>query len=206
MVTAFIIIPILYYLAPDMAIFYSVPDLSLIIRALSLIVIFESLSNVHIALLTKRINFKTQLKANLISYSISGAIGIIAAYNGFGIWSLVLQLVGHSLLQTILLWLLHDWRPSLVFSISSLKDMFPFGSRLFVSGILDTVFNNIYFVVIGKVFTVADVGYYSRAKGLQELPVSSLSMVVGRVTFPVFCEVQDDKAKLKRGCASHSLE
>ena len=121
------------------------------------------------------------------------------AYRGFGVWSLVAQSLGSNLFHTVLLWLFHRWRPAWAFSFVSLRTMFSFGSKLLFSGLLNTVFDNLYLIVIGKVFSASDLGFYSRAKGLQQLPVKNISGSVGRVTFPIFSSVQDDKARLKRG-------
>jgi O-antigen/teichoic acid export membrane protein len=135
----------------------------------------------------------------VIATVISGTIGVTMALYGFGVWSLVAQSLSSNLFRTALLWLFNTWRPSMVFSFVSLRGMFAFGSRLLASGLLDTVFQNIYLVVIGKLFSPMALGFYSRAKGLQQLPVDNISGIVSRVTFTVFSSVQDDKPRLKHG-------
>ena len=121
------------------------------------------------------------------------------AAGGFGVWSLAAQQIAGSFFQTTLLWFWNDWRPALIFSFKSLQEMFGFGSRLLASGLLDQIFSNIYLVVIGKLFSANDLGFFTRASSLQELPSQTLAGVVGRVTFPVFSTIQDDPARLKRG-------
>ena len=185
--------------APWIASFYNQPLLVSLTCALSLNLIINAFGLVQTTLLTKHIDFKTQLKVSVIATVISGTIGITMALNGFGVWSLVAQSLSSNLFRTALLWLFNNWRPSLVFSFVSLRGMFAFGSRLLASGLLDTVFQNIYLVVIGKLFSPVSLGFYSRAKGLQQLPVSNISGIVSRVTFTVFSSVQDDKPRLKRG-------
>lgn len=185
--------------APWIAGFYNQPLLVPLTYALSLNMIINAFGSVQATLLTKKIDFKTQLKVSVIATVISGTIGITMAFNGFGVWSLVAQSLSSNLFRTVLLWFFNTWRPSLAFSFVSLRGMFTFGSRLLASGLLDTVFRNIYIVVIGKLFSPADLGFYTRATGLQEPPVSNISNIVGRVTFPVFSSVQDDKPRLKRG-------
>jgi O-antigen/teichoic acid export membrane protein len=135
---------------------------------------------------------------SVIATVISGTIGVTMAFNGFGVWSLVVQSLSSNFFRTELLWVFNNWRPSLIFSFVSLQSMFAFGSRLLASGLLDTVFQNIYLVVIGKLFSPASLGFYPRAKGLQQLSVSNISGIVSRVTFPVFLTVQNDKPRLKR--------
>ncbi len=185
--------------APWIAGFYNQPLLVPLTCALSLNMIINAFGLVQITLLTKHIDFKTQLKVSVIATVTSGTIGVTMALNGFGVWSLVAQSISSNLFSTALLWLFNTWRPSLTFSFVSLRGMFAFGSRLLASGLLDTIFRNIYLVVIGKLFPPMALGFYSRAKGLQQLPVENISGLVSRVTFPVFSSVQDDKPRLKRG-------
>ena len=185
--------------APWIADFYNQPLLVLLTCTLSLNLIINAFGLVQTTLLTKHIDFKTQLKVSVIATAISGMISVSMALNGFGVWSLVAQSLSSNLFRTVLLWFFNAWRPSLTFSFVSLRGMFAFGSRLLASGLLETVFQNIYLVVIGKLFSPAGLGFYSRAKGLQQLPVSNISTIISQVTFPVFSSVQDDKPRLKRG-------
>jgi len=185
--------------APWIAGFYKQPQLIGLTCVMSLNMIINAFGLVHNALLTKKINFKTQLKVSVMATVISGTIGIVMAFKGSGVWSLVAQSLTNSLFRTIFLWFFTTWRPALVFSFDSLRGMFRFGSRLLASGLLDTIFQNIYIIVIGKIFSAADLGFYSRAKRFQELPVLNMSNIISRVTFPVFSAVQDDKQRLKRG-------
>lgn len=185
--------------APWIASFYNQQQLVPLTYALSLNLIINAFGLVQTTLLTKHIDFKTQLKVSMIATVISGIIGVAMAYNDFGVWSLVAQSLCSNILRTILLWLFNDWRPSLLFSFTALREMFAFGSRMLASGLLDVFFSNIYLVVIGKLFSPVSLGFYSRAQSLQQLPVSNMSVIVSRVTFPVFASVQDDKPRLKRG-------
>jgi len=185
--------------APWISDFYNQPLLIPLTYALSLNLIFNAFGLVQTTLLTKYIDFKTQLKVSVIATFTSGTIGVTMALNGFGVWSLVAQSLSSNLFRTALLWFFNTWRPSLTFSFVSLRGMFAFGSKLLCAGLIATIFENIYLIVIGKMFSAADLGFYSRAQGLQQLPVMNISTTVARVTFPVFSSVQDDKARLKRG-------
>lgn len=189
---------LLCLVAPWIAAFYNQPILTPLTRVLSLTIVINSFSLVQQTILTKQLNFKVQTKVSLISGLMSGIIAVILAANGFGVWSLVVQQISSTFFQTLLLWTLNAWRPSLIFSLKSLREMFRFGSRLLVSGLLNQVFNNIYLLVIGKLFSAADLGFFTRAKTLGELPSQTLSGMVGRVTFPVFSTIQDDPIRLKR--------
>jgi len=109
-----------------------------------------------------------------------------------------LELISSALFRTGLFWILNNWRPELIFSFESLREMFSFGSKLLASGLLNQIFENIYYLVIGKLFTATDLGFFTRAKTFGELPSQTLSGMVGRVTFPVFSTIQDDPIRLKR--------
>ena len=185
--------------APWIAAFYKMPLLVPLTRVLSLTLIVNAFGLVQTALLCKSVDFKKQMKVGVIAVAASGAVGVLLAYLGFGVWSLVIQSLCSNIFRTILLWLVYSWRPMWAFSLASLRGMFSYGSKLLFSGLLDTIYSNIYVLVIGKVYSPADLGLYSRAMGIQQVPVDNIAVSVARVTFPVFASVQDDKARLKRG-------
>lgn len=185
--------------APWIAAFYDQPILTPLTRAMSLIIVINSFGLIQTSILTKKIDFKTQTKVSLVANAISGIIGIILALNDFGVWSLVVQQICASLFRTVSLWFLSPWRPAMIFSFDALREMFGFGSRLLLSDLLNRIFDNIYYLVIGKLFSAADLGFFTRARTLEELPSQTLAQLVGRVTFPVFSTIQDDPARLKRG-------
>ena len=190
---------LLYLAAPLVAAFYGQPILTPLTRALSLTIVINSFGLVQSTLLVKHINFKTQTKVSLIAGALSGIIGITLAARGYGVWSLAVQQISSALFRTVCLWLYSAWRPILVFSLTSLRNMFGFGSRLLVSSLLRQIFENIYLVVIGRLFSATALGYFTRAKTFNDLPSQTLSGMVGRVTFPVFSTMQDDHDRLKRG-------
>lgn len=189
----------LYSAAPMIESFYNMPQLTTLTRVLCLQLVIQSFGLIHSTLLTKQVDFKTQAKITLLSVMISGSVGIMMAYNGFGVWSLVAQIISGSLLNTVGLWISLDWRPSLCFSFKSIRSLFGFGSKVLASGLLDTFFRNIYTIVIGKLFSPADLGYFTRGKSLVELPTQNLAVVVRRVTFPIFSSINDDRERIKRG-------
>jgi teichuronic acid exporter len=198
-VVGFAAASVLCLAAPWIAAFYRQPVLTPLTRALSLTIVINAFGLIQNTLLTKQINFKTQTKVSLIAGVLSGIIGITLAARGSGVWSLVAQQVSASFFTTLCLWSFSPWRPALVFSFGALREMFGFGSRLLFSGILNQIFDNIYFVVIGRLFSAADLGFFTRAKTLNDLPSQTLSQMVGRVTFPVFSTIQEDRERLKRG-------
>jgi teichuronic acid exporter len=190
---------LLYLSAPGIARFYQQPDLTLLTRALSITILINSFGLVQNSLLTKQINFKAHTKISLMANIPAGILGVTLALKGFGVWSLAIMEISRSIFRTISLWLINTWRPKLIFSLESLRVLFGFGSKVLITGIINRIFENIYFMVIGKIFSARDLGYYSRAKALEEFPSQNLSYMVGRVTFPVFSTIQDDSERLKRG-------
>jgi teichuronic acid exporter len=185
--------------APRIAGFYNQPILTTLTRAMSLIIVINSFGLIQETILTKQINFKTQTKVSVIASVLSGIIGVTLAVAGFGVWSLAAQQICSAFFRTICFWIFSPWRPILVFSTKSLRGMFSFGSRLLASGLINQIFENIYPLVIGKLFSANDLGLFSRADTLSQFPTRTISGMVGRVTFPVFSNMQDDPARLKRG-------
>jgi O-antigen/teichoic acid export membrane protein len=185
--------------APWIAAFYNQPILTPLTRAMSLVIFINSFSIIHSNMLHKHMDFKMLTKVSMGENLLAGVIGVAMAVAGFGVWSLVAQQVSAAFFRTLFLWLLYAWRPLRTFSMESLKQLFGFGSRMLASGLIDQIFSNIYFVVIGKLFSAADLGYYTRAKSIQELPANTVSGLFARVTFPLFSRLQDDPVGLKRG-------
>jgi capsular polysaccharide repeat unit transporter len=160
-------------------------------------VVLNSLCVVQQALFTIKIDFKSQAKVTLSATIISGIVGVVLAYQGYGVWALVWQGVVLSLVRMGLLWLMSKWRPTTGFSKSSFNYLFGYGSKLLASGLLDTIYNNIYPIVIGKFYTPAQLGNYSRALSFAQLPSSNITSILQRVTFPVLSTIQDDIPRLQ---------
>lgn len=187
---------VLFAIAPLVADFYDSPELTALMRVICLSVVFNSFVVVQRALLTVNIDFKTQAKASLTAAVVSGVIGIGMAYSGFSYWSIVAQQLVNLGLNTLLLWIFTRWRPRWIYSWGSFRELFTFGSKLMVSGLLDVVYRNMYLLVIGKVFTASSLGYYTRANQFAEFPSSNLTGIMQRVTYPVLCQIQDDDERL----------
>lgn len=188
---------VLFLIAPFVATFYNQPILSPIIRITGLGVVLNSLCVVQQALFTIKIDFKSQAKVTLSATLISGIVGVIFAYRGYGVWALVWQGVASSIVRMGLLWLMSKWYPKTGFSKSSFDYLFGYGSKLLASGLLDTIYNNIYPIVIGKFYTPAQLGNYSRALSFAQLPSSNITSILQRVTFPVLSTIQDDMPRLQ---------
>lgn len=189
---------ILYFAAPFIAAFYEKPILTDIVRLLSFTLIINALTLVQRAQVTKAINFKALAKLTLFSSIISGMIAVILAYLGYGVWSLVWKNIIASVLTLLAFWHLTKWLPNLGFNKEAFKDMFGFGNKLMFLGLIDTAYKNMYFIIIGKYFSAADLGQYTRAETFKRLPSTTLTQIIQRVTFPVLSEIQDDNHRLKK--------
>ena len=152
---------LLFVSAPLIARFYDEPILCPMMRLISLSVVINSLVVVQRALLTVRIDFKTQAKASFTAAIISGGVGIYMAYAGFGVWSIVWFQISNLAVNMVMLWVLSHWRPSMTYSWASFRELFGFGSRLALSGIINTLYNNLYLLLIGKVFKASGAVYNS---------------------------------------------
>lgn len=187
---------LLYLFSPAIAKFFERPELLNLTRVMGLILIIQALSYVQITDLTKRIDFKTKTKASLIAAIISGVVGISMAFSGFGVWSLVGQQLSNRLVYTISLWIFNKWVPSFKFSIDSFKYMWGFGWKLMLSGLINNIWNQLYQVVVGKYYSPATLGQYSRSKEYASLFSSNFSGIIQRVSFPALAEIQDNKERL----------
>lgn len=197
LVLSVVLAAVLFFCAKPISIFFERPELVSLTQVMSSVVIINALSIVQRVRTTKAIDFKTQTKITFISSIGSGVIGIVMAYMGYGVWALVGQQVSNQLLTTLFFWIYNKWMPKLVFSWASFKEMWAFGSKLLASGLIDTAWKEVYQVVIGKCYSPATLGLYTRAKQFADLCSSNLTSVVQRVSYPVLSSIQDDRLRLK---------
>jgi O-antigen/teichoic acid export membrane protein len=185
-------------LGPFIASFYHMPVLSMMAAILSLDFIISALGLVQNAVLIRNLEFKVQFAARMAGTISSGVVGVLMAILGCGVWSLVAQALVANGVTVACYWVHRGWRPSTFFQAAALRPMFSFGSKLLFSGVLEVFFKNIYTIVIGKAFSAAELGLYSRAQQFQQLPVENISSITERVLFSSFSRIQDDKEQLKR--------
>lgn len=188
---------ILFFCAPLIADFYKEPKLVAITRVIGLTLIINAFGAIQSVLKSAEIDFKIIAKVSVVNAVITGLIGILLAWRGFGVWALVYSSLIGSAVGAILGWFVYGWRPTWAFSTQSFKEFFGYGSKLAASGLLDTVYNNSYNLIIGKVFNAADLGYYTRAANFSTFPSSNITSIVSRVTFPLLCKIQDDDDRLR---------
>lgn len=188
---------ILFFSSGSISVFFNEPQLELLLQVLGLGLILNALGIIQRTILTKNINFKLQTRVSVVVSTLSGTIAISMAYNGFGVWSLVALTLSRFGFTSIFLWMWAKWKPSLIFSIKSFKELFSFGSKLLISGLIDTAYRNVYYLIIGKYFAAVELGYYTRADQFQALPSKQLTGIFGRVSYPILSTIQDDVKKLR---------
>lgn len=189
---------LLYVSAPWVAGFYEDPQLCPLMRVLCLVVVINSFAVVQRAVYTATIDFKTQARVSFIAALLSGGVGICLAMNGYGVWTLVWQQLLNAGINTLLLWVFSNWRPHLLYSWQSFRELFTFGSKLMFSGLLDTLYTNMYSLVIGKVFAPASLGFYTQAQHFTKFPSSNVTGILQRATYPILCTLQDDDDRLRK--------
>mgnify|MGYP005988129445 CR=1 FL=1 len=188
---------VVYLTAPYIAGFYNQKILEDIIRLLSLTFIIRALFAVHIAKLTKEMNFKLQMQLHIPPTLISGALAVYLAFIGYGVWSLVWLNLLQAVICALLFWLFAGWRPKLSFSKKNFNYHFIFGYKLTLSSLLNTIYDNSYRIVIGKMYSPATVGFFNLAETMRLFPVQQISAVLGKVTYPLFASINNDDVRLK---------
>ena len=194
---AILLYAILFVTAPFIADFYRIPLLSDILRVQGISLIISSFYIIQTNRLVKQLNFKTLSLVTVIATLIGTFIAIIMAYQGCGVWSLVAKEMITVLVTVVLLWYLCKWRPLLKFSFSSLKSLFSYGSMILLASLTNRLYENIQGLIIGRAFSAKDLGYYTQAKKIEEIPVNTFADVVTQVTFPVYASIAEQRDYLK---------
>jgi O-antigen/teichoic acid export membrane protein len=168
-----------------------------LLKVLGIVLIINAFGLIQRTLLNKEVNFKLQSKISIISSILSGVLSIWMASNGYGVWSLVYKSISMQLITTLLFWVYNSWRPSLNFSMKSIRELFQFSSKLLASSLLDIIYRNVYYLIIGKYFSFTELGYYTRANEFQNIPSANLTQIINRVSYPIISTIQDDPEKIK---------
>lgn len=193
---AVLIYGIIYFVSPLLETFFRIPDLTLILRIVSLSIIFNASVLVHKTKQSISMDFKLQAKLSLLAVFISGIIGVLLAYKGFGVWALVYQNLSLAFFNAVFLWIGYFWIPQKIFSWVALQSMFSFGSRIMASSIIQSIYFNAYPVLIGRMMGTRDLGFYSKSSQFTQMPSSLLTTIIQRVLFPYFSSYQNDNGKI----------
>lgn len=189
---------LLYAFAPLIADFYAMPILTDVTRVTSLSLVISALTAVQNTRLTKQLRFRTLSVISVVSVFVTGAVGLGLAFHGFGVWALVFQALAGQIFSSCCVWYCSKWVPKLRFSKQSFRQLWRFGSKVLCSSLINTVYSNLYTLVIGKFFSPAQVGHYNRANGYASIPVSTVTEMTLKVNYPVLAQIQDDDERLLR--------
>ncbi len=183
--------------APFIAAFYAIPELTPVIRVLSLTLVISGLKNVQQAYVSRTMQFKRFFFATLGGTLGAAAVGIFMAFKGMGIWALVAQQLFNAAVDTLVLWITVRWRPKRMFSLERLKGLLSYGWKLLVSELLNTVYNNIRQLIIGKLYSSGDLAYYNRGKQFPNLIITNVNTSIDSVLLPTMSKEQDDVSRVK---------
>ncbi|WP_394974402.1 lipopolysaccharide biosynthesis protein [uncultured Croceitalea sp.] len=192
-----LIYSLLFFTAPFIAHFYEQPRLIYLIQAYSMCLIFSGFSSVQTAILIKELRFKKLTVLNVPGSIIGSLIGVVMAYNDYGVWSIVVMYLVTQGFQSLMLWIFSKWRPILKINFTKVSYHFNFGYKLLISAILNVSFNNIYNILIGKFFPLKALGYYERASAFSNQPVSIFSGIISKVTYPMLTLIREDSKKIE---------
>ena len=197
MVSSTLLYLVLFLCAPLIARFFDRPELVNLVRVQSTVLIISAFVLVQRARFFKNMDFKTPAKITVITSIFSGLMGITLAFCGFGVWALVYSTVATSLLSTILNCVFSRWMPNIHFSLKSFKELFGYGWKILISELLDTVWMQLNQTVVGKYYSPATLGQYSRGKGFVDLFATNIYNVTRGVTFSALSQIQDEKERTK---------
>ena len=186
---------LVYCLAPTISNFYDQPILIEIIRVYSLSFIITALSSVQTIVLLKKLQFRKITYLNMPGVIIGNIFALIMGYFGYGVWSIVFMLILPQIFQMIIFWFWSGWMPKRIFSYEKLKYHYLFGYKLLVTSLLSCLVNNLYNIIIGKVYPLKKLGYYDRGNSLVQYPLIILTQIIGKVSLPILSEIQEDKGK-----------
>ncbi|MCB0618217.1 MAG: lipopolysaccharide biosynthesis protein, partial [Saprospiraceae bacterium] len=187
------------FAAPAIAAFFEEEALTWIVRVMGLNLIINSLAIIQRATLTQQIDFKTQTKVRFVAVIGSGIVGVIMAFYGFGVWSLVAKIGVMAVMDSLFLWILNPWMPSWRFSMESFRRLFGFGSKILLSSLIDKFFQHVVNLLIGKFFAAALLGFFTQANNFVNMVKNNLFQTIQKVSYPVLAKLQDDRSKLKEG-------
>lgn len=197
LIISIVLYVVLFFSSGLISRFFAEAELENMLKVFGLILVMNAFGMIQQTIFSQKINFKVQTNITLIAAIGSGALAIVSALMGMGVWSLVLLNLSQAFLNSLFLWIWSAWRPTRVFSKKSFFGLFGFGSKLLISALIETIFQNIYFAVIGKYFSANELGFYTRADQFRNLPSRNIMAVIQRVSYPVLSTIQDEPNRLK---------
>lgn len=189
---------IIFIAAASIASFYDMPQLVIVFRVMGIRIPVAAINSVQHAYISKKMEFKKFFFSTLGGTVVSGIVGIILAYNGFGIWALVAQYLTNTIINTFVLWFTAGWRPKYIFSFQRMKSLFSYGWKIMCVGVMTTLYSNLRNLVIGKRYSSADLAYSEKGEQFASTIAGNINSSITKVLFPVLSNYQDDRAQLKR--------
>lgn len=187
----------MFFAAPYIAGFYNQPELVSLVRVISLTLIISGVKNIQQSYVSRNLLFKRFFYATLGGTIFSAVLGIVMAYYGYGVWAIVAQQLSNAAIDTLILWITVKWRPKFMFSFNRLKGLLSFGWKMLASALLDTVYNNLRQLIIGKLYSPADLAFYNKGDQLPNLIVSNINSSIDSVLLPVMAKEQDNSEQVK---------
>ena len=187
----------LFFAAPWIAAFYNIPELTAIVRVLGLTLVISGIKNIQQAYVSRNMLFKKFFFATLGGTIGAAVVGIVMAYMGFGVWALVGQYLFNVTVDTVVLWATVRWRPKLMFSLTRLKRLLGFGSKLLGVSLITTLYNDIRQILIGKLYTTSDLAFYNKAKQFPALFDTNINTSIDSILLPTMSKEQDDIGAVK---------
>ena len=186
----------IYFFAPIIADFYGYSILTPVLRVLGVRVFFDSIYSVQSAFIAKNMIFKKVFYSSIFGTAVSAIIGISMAYNGYGVWALIIQQISYSFINTVVIWFSIAWKPQLIFSLSRIKQLFSFGWKLQIASILNSISTQARHLIIGKIYSPSSLAYYDRGSKLPSIFMVNINAAFNSVLFPVITSVQNDSSAL----------
>lgn len=188
---------IMFFIAPVIAKFYGDMNLVSIIRVISITILISGVKGIQQAYVSRNMMFKRFFYSTIGGTIFSAFLGIYMAYKGFGVWALVVQQLSNTAIDTLILWITVDWRPKFIFSWNRLKSLLNFGWKLLVSALLDTTYNNLRNLIIGKLYTSSDLAFYNQGDKFPKVIVTNINTSIDSVLLPTMAKEQDNPMKVK---------
>lgn len=189
---------IIFFSSPYIAKFYNIPILTSIMRVLGLILPISGINAIQQAYVSRHMLFQRFFWSTLVGITVSGILGIFMAYTGFGIWALVGQQLCNSVINSLVLWITVRWRPTKDFNYKKLIPLFDYGWKILLTNIINSIYDNLRSLLMGKVYSSVDLAYYNRGMNYPNLLVSNITIALSSVLFPAMSKIQSDKSKMKK--------
>lgn len=188
----------IFYLSPLISKFYNNIELTKIVRILSISILISGIKNIQYSYVSKKFLFKKFFFATIIGTIIAAIVGIVMAYRGYGVWALVAQQLTNNAIDTIILWFTVKWRPKFLFSITRLKNLYSYGWKIFLTALINCIYNKLREMLIGKLYSSEDLAFYNRGYSLSYLIVSNVDGSISNVMLPAMADVQDDLERIRK--------